>query len=179
MPINAKKITYKEKEFQTYIIWKSLPAYFRGMNRKQLSEHGFNDPLVIKIASIKSQTEFAKKFRIKDLGTLTDWNRKIEKNKLLIDSPTDHFKKQTLDVNSAMSLRPDKLLEKKIHDQHKLIALLRKENLFFKKQLKNIVDKSPKKPEKTVTPLEVAEPVIEKKNDDIFSSIKKNILKWF
>lgn len=179
MPRNAKKITYKEKEFQTYIIWKSLPAYFRGMNKKQLTEHGFNDTLILKIASIKNQTEFARKFRIKDLGTLTDWNTKISKNNLLVDSPTEHFKKQASGIDNAMSLRPDKLLEKKIYDQHKLISLLRKENLFFKNQLKNIIDKSSKKPEKIIPPLEVAKPAIDKKEDDIFSSIKKNILKWF
>jgi len=36
--------------------------------------------------SIKTQTGFAKRFGIKDLGTLTDWNKKIEEEGLVLEN---------------------------------------------------------------------------------------------
>lgn len=135
MPKNAKKITYKEKEFETYVLWKSLPAHFRGMKKEQLESYGFTDPLVMKIAMIKNQTVFAKKFGIKDLGTLTDWNNKIEKNKLNTHTPQTAFEKQIETIDNLVSTNPDKLLEKRLHAQRKLVTTLKKENLLLKKQL--------------------------------------------
>lgn len=135
MPKNAKKITYKEKEFETYVLWKSLPAHFRGMKKELLQSYGFTDPLVIKIAMLKNQTAFAKKFGIKDLGTLTDWNNKIEKNKLNTHTPQTAFEKQIETIDNLVSTNPDKLLEKKIHAQRKIIISLKKEIHTLKKQI--------------------------------------------
>jgi hypothetical protein len=136
MPKNAKNNVYKEKEFEMYTLWKSMPAYFRGMKKEQLLSHGFNDPLIQKIIKIKNQTEFAKTFRIKDLGTLTDWNNKIEKNNLPIKNINDVFGEQMDVVNSKIISEPDILLKNKIKEQRKLIFSLKKENLLYKKQLK-------------------------------------------
>lgn len=44
---------------------------------------GFTDPEVFVLLKIKTQTEFAKQYGIRDLGTLTDWNRKIIENGML------------------------------------------------------------------------------------------------
>ncbi len=145
MPINANKVAYKEKEFQTYVLWKSLPAYFRGMKKEQLVSYGFTDPLIIKIAKIKNQTAFAKKFNIKDLGTLTDWNSKIKENKLETNTADVVFKKQVTNMRNVLEAEPDKRLEKKIHDQNKLIMSLRKENNLLKKQLSVRPIEKPKK----------------------------------
>lgn len=82
MPKNAKKRAYKEKEFQAYVMWKSIPSYLTGSSRTALRFYGFEDPLAYKVADIRNQTEFAKRFKIKDLGTLTDWNNKIEEKDL-------------------------------------------------------------------------------------------------
>lgn len=99
MPTNAKKNVYKEKEFQTYVLWKSLPAFFRGMQKKELQAYGFTDPLILKIVSIKNQTAFAKKFGIKDLGTLTDWNNRIKNNNLESFTLNTIFKKEFEKIN--------------------------------------------------------------------------------
>ncbi|MEK7588481.1 MAG: hypothetical protein AAB438_01550 [Patescibacteria group bacterium] len=99
MPTNAKKNVYKEKEFQTYVLWKSLPAFFRGMQKKELQSYGFNDPLILKIVMIKNQTSFAKKFGIKDLGTLTDWNNRIKNNNLESFTLNNIFKKEFENIN--------------------------------------------------------------------------------
>jgi len=177
MPINANKITYKEKEFQTYVLWKSMPAYFRGMKNEQLQSYGFTDPLILKIAMIKNQTAFAKKFNIKDLGTLTDWNSKIEKNKLNNNILNLVFKNQTKDVKNLISTQPDKLLEKKIFEQRKLILLLRKENKLFKKQVDESLRKKFKK-NKISRPVKPSVILDAPKNKlGVFQKIKNIILK--
>ncbi len=155
MPKNAKKITYKEKEFETYVLWKSMPPYFRGMKKEQLQSYGFTDPLVMKIAMLKNQTAFAKKFGIKDLGTLTDWNNKIKKNKLDTHTQQTAFQKQIENIDKLVSTNPDKLLEKKLSAQRKLISTLKKENLLLKKQRTVKITKKP-------TPIAPPEIVIEK-----------------
>jgi hypothetical protein len=43
-----------------------------------LEKLGIDDEIALSLLEIKTQTEFAKKFDIKDLATLTDWNKKLE-----------------------------------------------------------------------------------------------------
>lgn len=113
MPTNAKKNVYKEKEFQTYVLWKSLPAFFRGMKKSELQSYGFTDPLILKIVSIKNQTSFAKKFGIKDLGTLTDWNNRIKNNNLDSFTLNNIFKKEFENINIKNIPQPKKAPRKK------------------------------------------------------------------
>jgi len=144
MPRNANKGVYKEKEFQTYAIWKSLPPHIRGLKKEQLKSYGFTDPLMISISKIKTQTEFAKYFRIKDLGTLTDWNTRIRKNELANDrkKSTDServdlvepaaalqatLKEQLEEIDRKISMTPNSILEKKIERLQKTIMKLKKE----------------------------------------------------
>jgi hypothetical protein len=134
MPNNAKKKVYKEKEFEMYVLWKSTPAYFRGMTNEQLLSHGFSDPILKKIVKIKNQSEFAKVFNIKDLGTLTDWNHKIEKNNLSTKSLEKVFDIQMQNVNEKINSQPDVLLKNKIKELRQEISLLKKENAQYKKQ---------------------------------------------
>jgi len=113
MPTNAKKNVYKEKEFQTYVLWKSLPAFFRGMQKKELQSYGFTDPLILKIVTIKNQTSFANKFNIKDLGTLTDWNNRIKNNNLDSFTLNTIFKKEFEKINIKNIPKNNKVLKKK------------------------------------------------------------------
>ncbi len=84
MPKNAKNQgVYKTQDFESYAMWKAIPSVLRGQPRQVLEKFGIDDELAISLLGIKTQTEFAKRFDIKDLATLTDWNRKLEKDGLI------------------------------------------------------------------------------------------------
>jgi hypothetical protein len=142
MPKNAKKGAYKEKEFETYLLWKSLPAHFRGMKKKELHAAGFTDPLILKIIKIKNQTQFAKTFHIKDLGTLTDWNNKIKNENITSPVLETTFQNQTSTINKKIILPTIKELENKLLEKNKIIYLLKKEITLLKKK------PQPRKPKK-------------------------------
>lgn len=76
------KGVYKKQDFESYIMWKSMPSILRGQPRQFLEKFGIDDEVAIDLLSIKTQTEFAAHFGIKDPGTLTDWNKRIEKEGL-------------------------------------------------------------------------------------------------
>lgn len=78
-----KPTVYKKQDFDTYVLWKSLPSFLRGQPKVVLEKFGLTDDLILELLQIKTQTEFSVKFGIKDLGTLTDWNKRIEKDGLL------------------------------------------------------------------------------------------------
>ena len=86
---NEKRITntgvYLKQEFTSYIKWKSLPTFLRGQPEPVLIKMGINDPEVFELLKIKTQTEFAEKYGVRDLGTLTDWNKRIVEEGLLED----------------------------------------------------------------------------------------------
>jgi hypothetical protein len=84
MPKNAENQgVYKTQDFDSYVMWKAMPSVLRGQPRQVLEKFGIDDEIAVDLLSIKTQTEFAKRFNIKDLTTLTDWNRKIEKEGLI------------------------------------------------------------------------------------------------
>ncbi len=181
MPKNAKKTVYKEKEFEMYTLWKSMPAYFRGMKKEQLHSHGFTDPLVMKIATIQSQTEFAKKFRIKDLGTLTDWNNKIKNNKL--DTKKSHltFQKQVENVNNVIPTNSIKLLEKRLYKQRASLYKLKKENALLKKQISKKITVKPIKaiPPPILEPIPVQIQITQPSEDEGKINFFKKALSFF
>ncbi len=76
---------YRQAEFASYVSWKALPSFLRGQPTKVLEKMGIDDEVTISLLEIKSQKEFAARFGIKDQGTLTDWNKRIEKEGLLND----------------------------------------------------------------------------------------------
>jgi len=161
MPKNAKKGVYKEKEFETYMLWKSLPAHFKGIKKKELESSGFTDPIIYKIIKIKNQTEFAKYFHIKDLGTLTDWNNKIKKENIASPPLTTNFQKQSSIINEKIILPSIEELENKIHMQNKIVFLLKKKNASLKKKANLRTFKKSKRilNSTTATPQEIAAPV--------------------
>lgn len=75
---------YKKQDFNSYVLWKSLPSFLKGQPRVVLEKFGISDEAMLSLLEMKTQTEFAERFGIKDLGTLTDWNKRIEKEGLLI-----------------------------------------------------------------------------------------------
>lgn len=80
---NAKKLTkrpYRNAEYIAYKYWVSLPDFIKGSPPSALLfKYDIHDPLLLRLLPIGTQTEFAREFEIKDLGTLTDWNERIQK----------------------------------------------------------------------------------------------------
>lgn len=74
---------YRKQDFNSYVLWKSLPSFLKGQPKVMLEKFGIADDVIIDLLSIKTQGEFATRFGIKDPGTLTDWNKRIEKEGLL------------------------------------------------------------------------------------------------
>lgn len=93
---------YKKQEFESYVLWRSMPSILRGQPKHVIEKLGIDDDLAISLLEIKNQTEFAKKFGIKDLGTLTEWNKRIESNGGLMKSINSWAKKLTPNVVSAL-----------------------------------------------------------------------------
>lgn len=84
MPKNANKSgVYKTQDFESYAMWKALPSFLRGQPRQALEKLGLDEEITLSLLEIKTQTEFAKRFNIKDLATLTDWNKRLEREGLI------------------------------------------------------------------------------------------------
>ena len=84
MPTNAdNQGVYKKQDFDSYAMWKAMPSILRGQSRQVLEKFGIDDEMAIDLLSIKTQKDFAKRFDIKDPTTLSDWNKKIEKDGLV------------------------------------------------------------------------------------------------
>lgn len=81
--VQRKGGVYRKQDFNSYVLWKSLPSFLKGQPKVMLEKFGITDDITIELLSIKTQGEFATKFGIKDPGTLTDWNKRIEKEGLL------------------------------------------------------------------------------------------------
>lgn len=75
----------KTAKFQSYIVWKSLPAMLRGLDEKKLGLLGIDDELSLEILRIENQTEFAEKFKIKR-GTCSEWNKILTDENLIFDN---------------------------------------------------------------------------------------------
>ena len=74
---------YKTQEFEAYAMWKALPAFLRGQPRQVLEKLGVDEDITLSLLEIRSQTEFAKRFKIKDLTTLSEWNKILEEEGLI------------------------------------------------------------------------------------------------
>lgn len=81
--VQRKSGVYKKQDFNSYVLWKSLPSYLKGQPKAVLEKFGIIDEATLSLLEIKNQTDFATSFGIKDLGTLTDWNKRIEKEGLI------------------------------------------------------------------------------------------------
>lgn len=68
----------KEPEFRLYILWKSLPPEITPELWEKL---GVSDDEILKLAGIKTQRDFAKRFDLSE-DTLTDWNKVIRQGNI-------------------------------------------------------------------------------------------------
>lgn len=93
---------YKKQEFESYVLWRSMPSILRGQPRHVIEKLGIDDEVAMSLLEIKNQTEFAKHFGIKDLGTLSAWNKKIEKSGGLLKDINCWAKRLTPNVISAL-----------------------------------------------------------------------------
>ena len=74
-----KSGVYKTQDYESYALWKSLPSFLRGPPRQVLEKFGIDEEITASLLEIKSQAEFARRFGIKDPATLTDWNKRLQK----------------------------------------------------------------------------------------------------
>lgn len=95
-------VVYKKQEFESYVLWRSMPSILRGQPRHVIEKLGIDDELAMSLLEIKSQAEFAKKFGIKDLGTLSAWNKRIDDSGGLLKSINAWAKRLTPNVVSAL-----------------------------------------------------------------------------
>jgi hypothetical protein len=93
---------YKKQEFESYVLWRAMPSILRGQPRHVIERLGIDDEIAMSLLDIKNQTEFARRFGIKDLGTLTEWNKKIESTGGLMKDINCWAKKLTPNVISAL-----------------------------------------------------------------------------
>jgi len=96
MDLNNGRGVYKEEEYEKYAYWKFLPVQLRDLGEDSVRKLGIDDEEVLSLLAIKTQTQFASKFGIKDLGTLTDWNKRLRKESSL---PYIRFWSKFLDGN--------------------------------------------------------------------------------
>ena len=65
--------------YESYALWKSLPSFLRGQPRANLEKFGIDEEMTLELLEIRSQADFSKKYDV-DVGTLTDWNKRLEKS---------------------------------------------------------------------------------------------------
>ena len=78
------KVPYKNQTYETYVLWKSLPSFLKGQPKVALEKFGIEEESLFELLSIKTQLNFSKKYKV-DAGTLTDWNKRLEKDGLIMD----------------------------------------------------------------------------------------------
>ncbi len=98
----GKKLAYREQDFNTYVLWKSLPSLLRGKSAMELSSLGIKDEIAVELLTIRNQNEFAEKYKISQVAILSRWNKKIEENNLIRQNITWWAKKLTPNVVSGL-----------------------------------------------------------------------------
>ena len=78
------KDPYKRQVYETYALWKSLPSFLKGQPRVALEKFGIEEESAFELLAIKTQADFSKTYKV-DTGTLTDWNKRLEKDGLVKD----------------------------------------------------------------------------------------------
>jgi len=81
----------KEKIYEIYKIWKSLPPQILGTADSVMEEHyGIHDDLQKKLINITTQKEFAEEFNI-SRTTTTKWNKELREDQDDMNSFTKNF----------------------------------------------------------------------------------------
>lgn len=74
MTQNDSLAPYRDNIFKLYRIWLSLPAQLRGRTSRELAALGITDEQIHELMVIKSQSEFAKRFKVAR-KTLYRWSQ--------------------------------------------------------------------------------------------------------
>lgn len=78
------KEPYKQQTYETYALWKSLPTFLKGQPKMSLEKFGIEEDILFELLQIKNQKQFGQEYQV-DSGTLTDWNKRIQKDGLIKD----------------------------------------------------------------------------------------------
>lgn len=78
------KDPYKKQVYETYALWKSLPSFLKGQPRVALEKFGIEEETMFELLGIKTQLVFSKTYDV-DVSTLTEWNKRLEKEGLIKD----------------------------------------------------------------------------------------------
>ncbi len=90
---------YKEREFNDFVLWLSLPTLLKGRSADYLSKIGIEDEDVVRLIEIKNMTAFAEKYNLQ-LCTLSKWKKKARESGLL-DKTRDFYRELTRNVFHA------------------------------------------------------------------------------
>lgn len=101
------KKPYKADLFDLYVKWKALPSIYRGASAETLEKIGIDEPTVFELLSIKTQAQFAAQYDV-DIGTLTDWNKRIDKENLLEPFRSSAFRKIVRNVFFSLAIKQAK-----------------------------------------------------------------------
>ena len=84
------KRPYKQQEFEMYKVWKGIPAILLGESRDDMEKVGFRDSVF-----------FAARFKIKQRGTLADWNKILDEDGSHMALWNKLMSKLTMNVDAA------------------------------------------------------------------------------
>ncbi len=98
-----QKEPYKSRLFDMYIHWKSIPAIYRGSPAELMEKIGIDDSTALELMGLKTQAEFAAKFKV-DIGTLSDWNKRINSKNLLKPFYSDTLKKVVSNAVASLAI---------------------------------------------------------------------------
>lgn len=127
-----EKRPYRSQLFDMYLHWKSLPSIYRGNSAEVIERIGIDDSVGLELLNIKTHAEFAKRFEI-DPGTLSDWNKRIDKEDLLAPFRSENLKKVVMNVvgslAAAQTKKPTPSGAKVLYDIAFKNEKVRKENI--------------------------------------------------
>lgn len=85
-----------------YKAWRGIPAILLGETREQMEAVGFRDTVFLELIGIRTQDEFAARFKISKIaGTLTQWNKKLEEDGSHLELWNKLMSKLTMNVDAA------------------------------------------------------------------------------
>ncbi len=79
----ANRNPYKRREFLCYRAWRAIPLFPNLSNEisyamRAMGFDGFDNAFVLEIIGIRTQAEFAKRFKVTSSETLSEWNKILD-----------------------------------------------------------------------------------------------------
>lgn len=98
--LSERVMSKSAEKFALYKIWRGIPPLMRGQDPQLIARLGIDDQDIADLMEIKTQNEFSKRHDV-DIGTLTDWNKRLDKDEDIQDSKK-WFRRLTRNVVSAL-----------------------------------------------------------------------------